>query len=52
MTGGMIVVTLCRRPDYTQQMLAALAQCYGLDNYRVLFSVDWYEAHSQECNVV
>ncbi len=43
-----IVITLCRRPDYTHRMLEALSQCYGIDDYDLLFSVDFDERHERE----
>lgn len=35
-----LALTLYRRPDYTARVLKAISECYGIENYRVFFSVD------------
>jgi hypothetical protein len=47
-----VVVTLYRRPGYTRQTLNALADCFGIENYHVLFSIDYADAHAAACEEV
>ena len=35
-----IVITLCRRPDYTRQVLSALAKCDDIDKYQVFMLIE------------
>lgn len=35
-----ITMTAYRRPEYTRQVLTALARCHGINDYRVLIHVD------------
>jgi len=37
-----ILITLYKRPAYTQRLLEALAQCYGIERYSILVSADRY----------
>lgn len=47
-----IAITLYRRPEYTRQMLEALSQCYGIEDYRVLISCDVNPQHQRACDEV
>lgn len=41
MMDKVIVCTLYKRPGYTARLLDALAQCYGIQDYEVLFAIDY-----------
>jgi hypothetical protein len=36
-----LVITLYRRPEYTQMLFEALRNCYGIEDYMVLISCDY-----------
>ncbi len=42
-----IAIPLSQDAEYTHQMLAALSQCHGLSDYKVLMSMDWNEAYDE-----
>jgi hypothetical protein len=47
-----IAITLYRRPDYTKQMLDALSQCYGIEDYHILISCDHNGQYAEDCDKV
>jgi hypothetical protein len=46
----LILITTYRRPDYTQQVLDALSQCYGIEDYTVVISQD-FEPRIQDSRI-
>jgi hypothetical protein len=52
MPNKVIAVTLSHRIGYTHWLLEALCQCYGFDEYKVIFSVDWDERYPQDSDEV
>lgn len=49
---NVLAITLYRRPVYTAQLLAALRECYGIEDYRIFISCDWAPEHSTACDEV
>lgn len=47
-----IAITLFRRPEYTQQVLDALLECYGIEDIPVFLSHDWSFAFDRSCQAV
>ncbi len=45
-------ITLFRRPEYTERVLSALEQCYGVDDRTIYLSIDWDENYSREIQQV
>lgn len=45
-----IAITLYRRPKYTRQVLDALKQCYGIEDYTVMFSCDVDARYQEACD--
>jgi hypothetical protein len=43
-----IVLTACSRPEYTRRLLRALDQCYGVDEYYFIVSLDYIGGVSEE----
>jgi len=44
-----LVITLYRRPKYTQMLFDALQRCYGIEDYTVFISCDYNEEFHDGC---